>query len=810
MYITISGIHILVYILNNKNMKKNKPKIKKYALGGEGGYSTPEGTFDADGNMIYGPYGQPLKNNKGLSGQQYANIGAGIASGANYYGTTQDPDATLREKQNAATGTVAGVAGAINPTVGSAISASTQIAQPIRNWAEETNPDGSLKHPGRAKFMAAVGSQLSPSQLLSANQAGVRTLGDYTKKIESENKKRIAEENAPLIAANQAYMNQLYQPQYFAKGGMMNSQVELDENSIAPDGRFTQYNEPPHSMQNPNIPNAALENGEKVFTAKFGPGGRKGKTFADLNKKNNTNKEEKVLEDYKASHLAKSTAELNAMVKRMRSEDLFAQQESMKKSKLKEYANKLGINLEQNETNSPEMSIAKNGGMFIMENGGKLPEPVLRTRLESHMSSEEAQDYIDQYGSGGYVVKRSNDRKGKTHVVIGPDGTKKYFGDSKLGQHPNDPERKKAFYARHKHNLANNPYFRAFARKTWEEGGMMIDEYANGGEMIKRADGTYSKRGLWDNIRANAGSGKKPTPEMLEQERKIKEQYAEGGIYIKPSKRGTFTAAATKHGKSVQAFASQVLANKENYSPAMVKKANFARNAAKWHHEMGGVHMYDNGGYAGKTGQQAYDMDREQIISENQPKERDYSWVEPLASGLAQTLPSAMYLGEQGKKYDTVNYPTAQFKAPSYSEALRQANLEAAMSRRNLRETVGGNAGAYMSNLAAIQAANTAAKAGITQQGQNLAADVYNREQIFNIPVQIQSMQDTAANKAAALAAYYKAEGDVSSKGVSAYRDWKAGEMDADTFRFMSQAMKDPQTKREMLAFLRKRGYKKV
>lgn len=60
--------------------------------------------------------------------------------------------------------------------------------------------------------------------------------------------------------------------------------------------------------------------------------------------------------------------------------------------------------------------------------------------------------------------------------------------------------------------------------------------------------------------------------------------FADGGnIHISPSKRGTFTAAAKKHGKSVQSFASQVLANKENYSPAMVKKANFARNAAKWH-----------------------------------------------------------------------------------------------------------------------------------------------------------------------------------------------------------------------------------
>lgn len=59
-------------------------------------------------------------------------------------------------------------------------------------------------------------------------------------------------------------------------------------------------------------------------------------------------------------------------------------------------------------------------------------------------------------------------------------------------------------------------------------------------------------------------------------------------IHIKPSKRGTFTAAAKKRGKSVQGFASQVLAHKENYSPAMVKKANFAKNASKWKHAEGG------------------------------------------------------------------------------------------------------------------------------------------------------------------------------------------------------------------------------
>jgi hypothetical protein len=41
-------------------------------------------------------------------------------------------------------------------------------------------------------------------------------------------------------------------------------------------------------------------------------------------------------------------------------------------------------------------------------------------------------------------------------------------------------------------------------------------------KMLKRADGSKSRRGLWDNIRANKGSGKQPTKEMLKQEKKIK------------------------------------------------------------------------------------------------------------------------------------------------------------------------------------------------------------------------------------------------------------------------------------------------
>lgn len=50
-------------------------------------------------------------------------------------------------------------------------------------------------------------------------------------------------------------------------------------------------------------------------------------------------------------------------------------------------------------------------------------------------------------------------------------------------------------------------------------------------DMLKRKDGSYSERGLWDNIRKKAKenkrkgkTGKKPSKKMLEQARKIRKK----------------------------------------------------------------------------------------------------------------------------------------------------------------------------------------------------------------------------------------------------------------------------------------------
>lgn len=53
-----------------------------------------------------------------------------------------------------------------------------------------------------------------------------------------------------------------------------------------------------------------------------------------------------------------------------------------------------------------------------------------------------------------------------------------------------------------------------------------------------------------------------------------------GSIHISKNKRGTFKAQASRMGMSTQQAASHILANKDNYSPAMVKKAVFAHNFA--------------------------------------------------------------------------------------------------------------------------------------------------------------------------------------------------------------------------------------
>lgn len=164
-------------------------------------------------------------------------------------------------------------------------------------------------------------------------------------------------------------------------------------------------------------------------------------------------------------------------------------------------------------------------------------------------------------------------------------------------------------YAR-AHNLDLNPDakehyydYRAYyknrtkeqANEEWKLDSHLPDTYKMPGHPTFSTESIYSTRktpgGRWKKV----GLGPVYDEQFVDSNytKRIKKynnvSFKYGGIHIKPSKRGTFTAAAKRHNMSVQEFARTVLNNKANYSTSMVKKANFARNASKWNKkEFGG------------------------------------------------------------------------------------------------------------------------------------------------------------------------------------------------------------------------------
>jgi hypothetical protein len=126
-----------------------------------------------------------------------------------------------------------------------------------------------------------------------------------------------------------------------------------------------------------------------------------------------------------------------------------------------------------------------------------------------------------QMGAKG-VVAKPDALKTKSPIKVSPAGEKlkmaeKLYKDNPSKTYADAVERAKSNVK--KENMLDKKMCGSKGMK-YAEGTKSIKFKKK--EMIKRADGSTSQRGLWDNIRANKGSSKKPTPEMLKQERKIK------------------------------------------------------------------------------------------------------------------------------------------------------------------------------------------------------------------------------------------------------------------------------------------------
>lgn len=305
-------------------------------------------------------------------------------------------------------------------------------------------------------------------------------------------------------------------------------------------------------------------------------------------------------------------------------------------------------------------------------------------------------------------------------------------------------------------------------------------------------------------------------------------EYKDGGIHIKPENRGKFTAAANRAGMGVQEYARHILANKSNYSSTLVKRANFAHNAAGWHHADGGIQQYPNGGkklpnidsnlnfnktpYYG----QGYNPYEESLKpwQVNQSNDRfmntevnpgtynepvnirktynpDYQGMtEATVNTGLQNLGNIwdLNLTKFGKKYDKEDSGQLTPERLNPREAIAQANMEARTTRNSLKDATGGNVGAYLSNLTRSQVGNTMNKARIIQDFENANVGIGNQFMMHNQSTRMLDKSNEQQNKARSEDIARQAIRGIGTNTSAAYRDYKAGQMDQNSVKMLSSA----------------------
>lgn len=204
----------------------------------------------------------------------------------------------------------------------------------------------------------------------AATTAGLGILDNFNPEANNQNNNTMVNKINPLRSS------------MFANGGMNsmpNAEVEKEENTIAPNGEFTQYNGPSHEQGGIKT---TLDNGEIVFSDRLKPKGSK-KTFAELNKPFNTNKEDELLEDKKVSNLKRITADLMKQAKLKQSANLFKEQEALKQERINKYAGKIGYKF-------------TNGGQynFLQE----MPEEDLSQDFQESLGKRQYADLMSRAG----------------------------------------------------------------------------------------------------------------------------------------------------------------------------------------------------------------------------------------------------------------------------------------------------------------------------------------------------------------------------------------------------------------------------
>jgi len=465
-------------------------------------------------------------------------------------------------------------------------------------------------------------------------------------------------------------------PKQYAMGGV--AELEKQEVFKMPNGQIDAVNGAPHSQGGVpvNIPNQT-----KILSDKLK---LDGKTFAKLGAKYTTAKEDKVLSNDMATAESKLTAKLKSDIKQKKLDELFAVQEQMKQSKLNKYAEKLGIQLPQ-------------------------------------ANSQFANQGMQKFGDGGY----SN-----------PTGSYDEFGNMIAG--PNGEIMNKT-------QLTNNHNYTDSwnSDKPW---GTKTPEQIDYQLMVENS---YNKNVLNKNNSTSVQSN--------------------GTVPMLGYNPNSYNQSLKPFNPAVQNTPQQTFQPKYNHYQNSLKPWSLNKDKDNLH--------IDNMDLNTKEYSKPTVGDKSGINN---------SWVAPVVGGVIENIPSMIELAK-GKKYDKVDYGKITPKLIDYSQSLKDARMQAAISRNQLKTAAGGNAGAVMANLGQLGAQNTANIANIVQSGENANADIINQANQANQEYKIKGMTDEAANKGAAFTNYNKAIASITSNPIKSYMDYKKGNMDMKTVGMLNQ-----------------------
>jgi len=729
--------------MKSKNKYSKKPTIlPKYYVGGnpnfnEENFDTMQAPQTGGANDVYNQ-----RRSQGANIGQYAAYGQSAMNLGNQLQANNQLDESERQMANnqAINSTIDSTAGSVLPWYGLAKGASNMGKSTLPKDAQGNIVGGGNK---AANEIMTADHQHMINDIQNKNYVALGLdsmgIGKFGRAI-SQLTGHSNDTTGGWKGYNKAFGVTPDKEAQFAGGGMNmqpNAEVEKQENSISPSGEFTQFNGPSH--ENGGIP-TNLDKGEMIFSDRLKLGK---KTFAQLNKPNNTNKEDKILDSKDSTTLSKKTAELMKSAKLRVSENLFKAQEQLKRDKVMSYAKKMGVAV-------PENGEYASGGRY---NVPKYPYggPGVKNVTPPNVNSISKWHEWNQAQGNLPVEGHQNQYYNPKEYVQTPSGYTKVGDVGKTVNYNNDPSYT-PFLNFYQPNQVNKP-----------SAGASYQPNVNIGKTLPKF--TYTN-----------------DPSLGSYDQQF-ENYKKVNV-------GTFANGGVNDPED------DLMIPKQAYNPY-----NGLMNAPVYNPSMYGTGKYDPADMELRGNPQIQNVPQYQPdnIPSNNSNKPNWKNIATQAGLFAAQNAGSIYDLVNRQKPEVTKYDRITASTLDPTAAIRDVDSETKRATYNVRDASGGNAGSYISNRVALATQNALSKDRVRQEYGNINAQILNRVASENAQI---SREETERNKMAranARSTTQSAIGSIGSNTVGQYRDAKASKYDQQSLDNLSALYsaleKDPQLK---------------